>query len=59
MSTIELNIEELHGRLAGAGVTDVAALAGGASSLTFRGRRDGGTVVIKVAPPGVEPVAQP
>ena len=57
MSMVELDIEELHGRLAGVGVTDVAALGGGASSLTFRGRCDGGAVVIKVAPPGVEPVA--
>jgi len=53
----ELDLEELRRRLAGAGVTDINPLAGGASSLTFRGARAGRTVVIKVAPPGVEPVA--
>ncbi len=53
----ELDLEELRWRLAVAGIVDVAALAGGASSLTFRGARDGRAVVIKVAPPGVEPVA--
>ena len=54
---VELDLDELHRRLAGAGITDVGPLAGGASSLTFRGARDDGAVVIKVAPPGVEPVA--
>jgi aminoglycoside phosphotransferase (APT) family kinase protein len=53
----ELDLEELRRRLAGAGVTDVNPLAGGASSLTFQGARAGRAVVIKVAPPGVEPVA--
>ena len=53
----ELDIDELRRRLAGAGVVDVAALSGGASSLTFCGTRHGDPVVIKVAPPGVEPVA--
>jgi aminoglycoside phosphotransferase (APT) family kinase protein len=53
----ELDLDELRRRLAGARVTDVDALAGGASSLTFRGARAGRAVVIKVAPPGVEPVA--
>ena len=53
----ELDLEELRRRLAGAGVTDVNPLAGGASSLTFRGARAGRPVVIKVAPPGVEPIA--
>lgn len=54
---VELDIDELRRRLAGADVVDVAALSGGASSLTFRGTRHGDPVVIKVAPPGVEPVA--
>ena len=54
---VEIDLDELRRRLAGAAVTDVTALAGGASSLTFRGARDGRKVVIKVAPPGVEPVA--
>lgn len=53
----ELDTDELRRRLAGAGVTGVAPLPGGASSLTFRGARCGRPVVIKVAPPGVEPVA--
>ncbi len=57
MSRAELDLSELRARLAGAGVTDVAPLAGGASSLTFAGVLDGRRVVIKVAPPGVEPVA--
>ncbi|OBF53621.1 acyl-CoA dehydrogenase [Mycobacterium sp. 852002-50816_SCH5313054-b] len=53
----ELDLEELRRRLAASDVVGLAALAGGASSLTFRGERDGRAVVIKVAPPGVEPVA--
>jgi aminoglycoside phosphotransferase (APT) family kinase protein len=54
---VELDLDELRRRLAGAGITDVGPLAAGASSLTFRGARDDRAVVIKVAPPGVEPVA--
>src|ERR1700747_3551332 len=50
---VELDLDELRRRLAGAGVTDVDPLAGGASSLTFRGARAGRAVVVKVAPPGV------
>src|SRR5262249_60605774 len=57
MRMAELDLEGLRRRLAGAGITDVTPLAGGASSLTFTGQRDGRAVVIKVAPPGVEPVA--
>ncbi len=52
----ELDLERLRRRLAAEGVTDVRPISGGASSLTFRGSRDGSAVVIKVAPPGVEPV---
>ncbi len=52
---VELDLDALRRRLAG--VTDVTPLAGGASSLTFAGTRDGRQVVVKVAPPGVEPVA--
>src|ERR1700753_4179277 len=52
---VELDLDALRRRLAG--VTDVTPLAGGASSLTFAGTRGGQKVVIKVAPPGVEPVA--
>ena len=51
--TTELDLAELRRRLAGAQITDVAPLAGGASSLTFDGMRDGRKVVIKVAPPSV------
>ncbi|MGO9383469.1 MAG: phosphotransferase family protein [Mycobacterium sp.] len=54
---VELDLDELRRRLATGGVADISPLAGGASSLTFRGQRDGRTVVVKVAPPGVEPVA--
>lgn len=54
---VELDLDELRQRLAAAQFTDVSPLAGGASSLTFRGARDGRAVVVKVAPPGVEPVA--
>lgn len=53
----ELDLGELRRRLQGAGVTGVDPLSGGASSLTFEGAMDGRPVVIKVAPPGVEPVA--
>jgi aminoglycoside phosphotransferase (APT) family kinase protein len=54
---VDVDLDELRRRLAAAGVTDVTPLAGGASSLTFRGALDGRAVVIKVAPPGVAPVA--
>ncbi|BBZ38284.1 phosphotransferase family protein [Mycobacterium conspicuum] len=54
---VELDLGQLRRRLAGAEITDVTPLAGGASSLTFGGVRDGQKVVIKVAPPGVAPVA--
>ncbi|MDM4142201.1 MULTISPECIES: phosphotransferase family protein [Mycobacterium] len=57
MSSAELDTTALRRRLAGAGVADVAPLAGGASSLTFAGTREGRRVVVKVAPPGVAPVA--
>ncbi|WP_156688394.1 phosphotransferase family protein [Mycobacterium sp. Marseille-P9652] len=49
-------IAGLRRRLAAAGVTDLSPMPGGASSLTFKGSRDGRAVVIKVAPPGVEPI---
>ncbi|WAJ46709.1 phosphotransferase family protein [Mycobacterium sp. Aquia_216] len=54
---VEVDLDELRQRLAAADVTDVTALAGGASSFTFRGVRSGRPVVIKLAPPGVEPIA--
>lgn len=54
---VELDAAELRRRLDGARIVDVVPLSGGASSLTFAGTRAGQRVVIKVAPPGVEPVA--
>jgi aminoglycoside phosphotransferase (APT) family kinase protein len=54
---VEVDLDELRQRLAAANVTDVTPLAGGASSFTFRGARSGRPVVIKLAPPGVEPIA--
>lgn len=54
---MELDLDELRRRLASAAVTDVTPLTGAASSLTFRGERDGRAVIVKVAPPGVAPVA--
>lgn len=54
---VELDPNQLRRRLAGAGVAGVTPLSGGASSLTFRGALDGRPVVIKVAPPSVDPVA--
>lgn len=51
----DLDLDALAQRLPD--VTDLAPLAGGASSLTFRGVRDSRPVVVKVAPPGHEPVA--
>jgi aminoglycoside phosphotransferase (APT) family kinase protein len=53
----EVDLDALRRRLAAAEIADVGPLAGGASSLTLRGARFGREVVIKVAPPGVEPVA--
>lgn len=53
----ELDLEGLRRRLAPARVVDVVPLSGGASSLTFNGALDGRPAVIKVAPPGVEPIA--
>jgi aminoglycoside phosphotransferase (APT) family kinase protein len=51
----DLDLDELARRLPD--VTDVAPLAGGASSLTFRGVFGGRPVAVKVAPPGHPPVA--
>lgn len=54
---VEVDLDELRRRLAAAGVTDVTALAKGASSFTFRGAQSRRPVVIKLAPPGVQPIA--
>ncbi len=53
----ELDLDALQDRLSVAGVSAVRPLAGGASSLTFRGVFADRAVVVKVAPPGVEPIA--
>lgn len=50
-------LDELHSRLAPAGVTAIRPLTGGASSLTYSGRIGERPVVVKVAPAGVTPVA--
>ncbi|WP_237570128.1 phosphotransferase family protein [Mycolicibacterium lacusdiani] len=52
----EFDLDRLRVRLARSGVREVGVLAGGASSLTFRGVLDERPVVVKVAPPGHEPV---
>lgn len=48
-----LNLDALERRL---GVTGLAPLTGGASSLTLQGTLDDLAVVVKVAPPGLPPV---
>jgi aminoglycoside phosphotransferase (APT) family kinase protein len=53
----ELDLDALRDRVSAAGVSALQPLAGGASSLTFRGLLDDRPVVVKVAPPGVEPIA--
>ncbi|WP_193043502.1 phosphotransferase family protein [Mycolicibacterium baixiangningiae] len=52
----ELDLAPLRERLTAAGVSDVHPLAGGASSLTFRGTLNDRPVVVKVAPSGHAPV---
>ena len=57
MGAVEVDLRELEARLAPAGVVDLQPLEGGASSLTYAGiGGDGDRVVVKVAPPGLEPV---
>jgi len=48
---------QLAERLASRDVSALASLPGGASSLTFVGRCSDRPVVVKVAPPGVRPIA--
>jgi aminoglycoside phosphotransferase (APT) family kinase protein len=50
-------LAELSDRLTSAGIAEVRPMAGGASSLTYRGTLRDAPVVVKVAPAGVEPVA--
>jgi aminoglycoside phosphotransferase (APT) family kinase protein len=50
-------LAQLAERLSSQDVSDLRPLSGGASSLTFAGRRADRRVVVKVAPPGVAPTA--
>jgi aminoglycoside phosphotransferase (APT) family kinase protein len=52
----DLQLDHLSRRLAAAGVSELRRLHGGASSLTFAGVTGGQRVVVKVAPPGLQPV---
>jgi aminoglycoside phosphotransferase (APT) family kinase protein len=57
MAAIELASSELQRRLKPLEVRDIRRLAGGASSLTYKGRTaGGGRVVVKVAPAGIPPL---
>jgi aminoglycoside phosphotransferase (APT) family kinase protein len=51
-----LDVSVLAERLAAYGISDVRPLAGGASSLTYSGVQGDARVVVKVAPPGLEPI---
>jgi aminoglycoside phosphotransferase (APT) family kinase protein len=50
-------LAQLAGRLSSRDVSAVTPLPGGASSLTYVGRCADRPVVVKVAPPGVQPIA--
>jgi aminoglycoside phosphotransferase (APT) family kinase protein len=50
-------LAQLTDRLSSRDVSGLRPLTGGASSLTYAGRRGNRHVVVKVAPPGVEPIA--
>jgi len=56
VAATQLDLDDLRARLAPLGADGVEPLAGGASSLTYSARVDGGRVVVKVAPPGLPPV---
>ena len=56
MAAVPLDVDALTARLAPLDATNVAPLAGGASSLTYSANVDGRRVVVKVAPPGLDPV---
>jgi aminoglycoside phosphotransferase (APT) family kinase protein len=57
VALIDPLLEQIAERLAPQHVTQLRPLVGGASSLTFAGRRADERVVVKVAPPGVAPTA--
>ena len=50
-------LAQLTKRLAGQHISELTPLTGGASSLTYVGQRTDQRVVVKVAPPGVPPIA--
>jgi aminoglycoside phosphotransferase (APT) family kinase protein len=54
--SIRLDVDDLRARLAPLGAEAVTPLSGGASSLTYSARVGTRRVVVKVAPPGLEPV---
>ena len=57
MATLsESLLDQLRQRLGPLRISALQPLAGGASSLTYSGTLDGLRVVVKVAPPGVEPI---
>jgi aminoglycoside phosphotransferase (APT) family kinase protein len=57
VTLIDPLLEMLTKRLAPQHISELSPLAGGASSLTFAGIRGDQRVVVKVAPPGVPPIA--
>jgi aminoglycoside phosphotransferase (APT) family kinase protein len=57
VALIDPLLDQLTERLAPQRVSELSPLAGGASSLTFVGKRGDQRVVIKVAPLGVPPIA--
>jgi aminoglycoside phosphotransferase (APT) family kinase protein len=57
VALIDPLLDQLTERLAPQRISELSPLAGGASSLTFAGKHGDQRVVIKVAPPGVPPIA--
>jgi aminoglycoside phosphotransferase (APT) family kinase protein len=57
VALIDPLLDQLTERLATQHISELTPLAGGASSLTFAGMCGDQRVVVKVAPPGVSPVA--
>jgi aminoglycoside phosphotransferase (APT) family kinase protein len=57
VALIDPLLDQLTERLAPQHISELRPLAGGASSVTFVGKRGDQHVVIKVAPPGVPPIA--
>jgi aminoglycoside phosphotransferase (APT) family kinase protein len=57
VALIDPLLDQVTERLAPQHISELSPLAGGASSLTFVGKRGDQRVVVKVAPPGVPPIA--